>query len=159
MLSTTKSLKFKINPNFPTRTALNSAQHCSFASPNPKYLKFNPNQRQIKSMFTGIVEEKLGHSNSIGFNLQTRANTILGDIKLGNCLTVTKFDVKSSDFIVGLAPRLSENLAKRPPTRLPSQFGEISSSFHKNGRTFCAAISEEEVKGRMKVGCCPVPTS
>ncbi|KAL8141796.1 hypothetical protein V2J09_014828 [Rumex salicifolius] len=71
-------------------------------------------------MFTGIVEEvgrvkKLGHNKSGGFDLQIRASTILGDVKLGDsisvngtCLMVTEFDVESSNFIVGLAPRLSK---------------------------------------------------
>ncbi|KAL8161724.1 hypothetical protein V2J09_013213 [Rumex salicifolius] len=92
-------------------------------------------------MFTEIV--KKGTTNPSDSTSKSAQHTILGDVKLGDtvsingtCLTVTEFDVKSSDFIVGLAPRLSENLAKRPPTRLPSQFGESSSSFHKNGQTF-----------------------
>ncbi|KAL8151058.1 hypothetical protein V2J09_020866 [Rumex salicifolius] len=86
-----------------------------FAASNPKSLKFNPYRSQIKSMFTGIVEEvgqvkKLGHNRSGGFDLQIRANTILGDVKLGDsisvngtCLTVTEFDIELSDFMVGMA--------------------------------------------------------
>ncbi|KAL8172306.1 hypothetical protein V2J09_024110 [Rumex salicifolius] len=66
-------------------------------------------------MFTKIVKEvgrvkKLGHNKSVEFDLQIRANTILGDTISVNetCLTVTEFDVESFDFIVGLASRLSD---------------------------------------------------
>ncbi|KAL8152092.1 hypothetical protein V2J09_021900 [Rumex salicifolius] len=95
---------------------LTSSKLIFFTSPNPKSLKFNPNRSQIKSMFTEIVEEvgrvkKLGHCKSGRFDLQIHANTILDDVKLGDsisvngtCLTVTEFDVESSDFMVGLPP-------------------------------------------------------
>lgn len=55
--------------------------------------------------------KKLGRGKDGGFDLQIDAKTILEDVKLGDsisvngtCLTVTEFDVESSDFMVGLAP-------------------------------------------------------
>lgn len=76
-----------------------------------------PNFRtnQIKSLFTGIVEE-LGKVEQLGFDhnnftMKILAKTILEDIHLGDsisvngtCLTVTEFDTLSSNFSVGLSP-------------------------------------------------------
>lgn len=103
--------------NPPKTLAFNpSPSKLLFAAPNPKTLKFKPRRSQVKSLFTGIVEEvgrvkKLGRGKDGGFDLQIDAKTILEDVKLGDsisvngtCLTVTEFDVESSDFMVGLAP-------------------------------------------------------
>jgi len=69
-------------------------------------------------MFTGLVEEigdvAMAGETADGFALTIKADTVLGDLKLGDsiavngvCLTVTAFDDKS--FTVGLAP---ETLAR-----------------------------------------------
>lgn len=75
----------------------------------------NFRSKQIKSLFTGIVEE-LGKVEQLGFDhnnftMKILAKTILEDIHLGDsisvngtCLTVTEFDTVSSKFSVGLSP-------------------------------------------------------
>ncbi|XP_068666073.1 riboflavin synthase [Aristolochia californica] len=75
-----------------------------------------PFRSPIKCLFTGIVEEmgevvELGSTSDGGFNLKIHAKTILSDVKLGDsiavngtCLTVTHFDLATSNFTVGLAP-------------------------------------------------------
>ncbi|KAL2328219.1 hypothetical protein Fmac_021646 [Flemingia macrophylla] len=67
-------------------------------------------------LFTGIVEEmgtvkNLGASANGGFDLKIGASTVLEGVHLGDsiavngtCLTVTEFDLKDSNFTVGLAP-------------------------------------------------------
>ncbi|KAM7498130.1 hypothetical protein LguiA_022544 [Lonicera macranthoides] len=92
------SLLFTTNPN-----------------PTPKFKK--PYQKsQIKSLFTGIVEEmgeikELGFAQDGGFDMKIRAQTVLEDVNLGDsisvngtCLTVTQFDTQLSEFTVGLSP-------------------------------------------------------
>ncbi|GMH12614.1 hypothetical protein Nepgr_014455 [Nepenthes gracilis] len=78
--------------------------------------KLRVHQNQIKSLFTGIVEEmgevtQLGYGEDSGYDLKIRAKTVLEDVKLGDsiavngtCLTVTQFDDGLSEFTVGLAP-------------------------------------------------------
>ncbi|KAK4268171.1 hypothetical protein QN277_024860 [Acacia crassicarpa] len=73
-------------------------------------------QSTIQCLFTGIVEEmgtikQLGDTKHGGFDMKIGAKTILEGINLGDsiavngtCLTVTNFDHKASDFMVGLAP-------------------------------------------------------
>ncbi|XP_027191909.1 riboflavin synthase [Cicer arietinum] len=68
------------------------------------------------NLFTGLVEEigtvkQLGVSSNGGFDLKVNAKTVLDGVNLGDsiavngtCLTVTEFDLKASDFTVGLAP-------------------------------------------------------
>ncbi|CAK9171088.1 unnamed protein product [Ilex paraguariensis] len=71
---------------------------------------------QIKSLFTGIVEEMgeikhVGFTEDDSFNMTIQAKTILDDVHLGDsiavngtCLTVTEFDTQLSEFKVGLSP-------------------------------------------------------
>lgn len=80
----------------------------------PQQPNFSSNQ--IKSLFTGIVEElgkvkQLGFDNNNSFTMKILAKTILEDVHLGDsisvngtCLTVTEFDTVSSEFSVGLSP-------------------------------------------------------
>ncbi|KAG9447828.1 hypothetical protein H6P81_013956 [Aristolochia fimbriata] len=75
-----------------------------------------PYRSTIRCLFTGIVEEMgevldLGPTADGGFDLKISAETILSDVKLGDsiavngtCLTVTHFDLATSNFTVGLAP-------------------------------------------------------
>ncbi|XP_020237596.1 riboflavin synthase [Cajanus cajan] len=67
-------------------------------------------------LFTGIVEEMgtvkhLGEGADGGYDLKIAASTVLDGVHLGDsiavngtCLTVAEFDLKVSDFTVGLAP-------------------------------------------------------
>ncbi|KAK1408793.1 hypothetical protein QVD17_40841 [Tagetes erecta] len=89
-----------------------------FKSPIPKPITPNTYHRtQIKSLFTGIVEEigeirHLGFDNSgQSFDMIIHSPTVLQDVNLGDsiavngtCLTVTQFDNNRSEFKVGLAP-------------------------------------------------------
>ncbi|XP_073156258.1 riboflavin synthase-like [Henckelia pumila] len=76
----------------------------------------NVRMNQIKSLFTGIVEEigkveQLGFDQNNSFTMKILAKTILEDVHLGDsisvngtCLTVTEFNTVSSEFSVGLSP-------------------------------------------------------
>lgn len=121
-LKTTPSNASIFNPSL-------AAPKLLFTSPNPKSLKFRRRCGEVKSLFTGIVEEMgevkhIGHGKDGGFDLRIRAPTILEDVKLGDsiavngtCLTVTEFDLDSSEFMVGLAP---ETLRKTSLVELQS---------------------------------------
>ncbi|KAL8140435.1 hypothetical protein V2J09_006456 [Rumex salicifolius] len=68
--------------------------------------------------------KQIGHGKDGGFDLRIRAKTVLEDVKLGDsiavngtCLTVTEFDLDSSEFMVGLAP---ETLRKTSLVELKS---------------------------------------
>ncbi|XP_054790926.1 riboflavin synthase-like [Prosopis cineraria] len=73
-------------------------------------------QSTIRCLFTGIVEEmgtikQLRVADHGGFDMKIGAKTVLEGVNLGDsiavngtCLTVTNFDLKASDFMVGLAP-------------------------------------------------------
>uniref|UniRef100_A0A251UGV1 Putative lumazine-binding protein n=1 Tax=Helianthus annuus TaxID=4232 RepID=A0A251UGV1_HELAN len=89
-----------------------------FKAYTPKSLTCNSYQRnQIKSLFTGIVEEmgevkQLGYDESgQSFDMVIHSPTVLQDVNLGDsiavngtCLTVTEFDIQRLEFKVGLAP-------------------------------------------------------
>ncbi|KAM0016011.1 putative riboflavin synthase [Helianthus debilis subsp. tardiflorus] len=89
-----------------------------FKAHTPKSLTCNSYQRnQIKSLFTGIVEEmgevkQLGYDESgQSFDMVIHSPTVLQDVNLGDsiavngtCLTVTEFDTQRLEFKVGLAP-------------------------------------------------------
>ncbi|KAL9683624.1 hypothetical protein QQ045_015449 [Rhodiola kirilowii] len=74
------------------------------------------NRLQIRSLFTGIVEEmgvvkQLGVADHGGFDIVLQAKTVLEDVHLGDsiavngtCLTVTHFDHELNEFTVGLSP-------------------------------------------------------
>ncbi|XP_061342485.1 riboflavin synthase [Gastrolobium bilobum] len=74
------------------------------------------NNATVQCLFTGIVEEmgtikQLGVASHGGFDMKIEAKTVLDGVNLGDsiavngtCLTVTEFDVKVSDFTVGLSP-------------------------------------------------------
>ncbi|CAK9148635.1 unnamed protein product [Ilex paraguariensis] len=82
----------------------------------PHKTPFKPQATQIKSLFTGIVEEMgeikhLGFTKDDCFNMKIQAKTVLEDVHLGDsiavngtCLTVAEFDSKFSEFTVGLSP-------------------------------------------------------
>ncbi|KAJ0565800.1 putative riboflavin synthase [Helianthus annuus] len=84
----------------------------------PKPLTSNTYQlNQIKSLFTGIVEE-MGEVKQLGFDesgesfdMVIHSPTVLQDVNLGDsiavngtCLTVTEFDTQRLEFKAGLAP-------------------------------------------------------
>jgi riboflavin synthase len=76
----------------------------------------NPRKTQIKSLFTGIVEDmgeikELGFAKDGGFNMKIHSKIVIEDVNLGDsisvngtCLTVTEFDKTQFEFTVGLAP-------------------------------------------------------
>ncbi|KAI3698020.1 hypothetical protein L6452_31129 [Arctium lappa] len=89
-----------------------------FKSYTQKSLTLKTHQRtQIKSLFTGIVEE-MGEVRQLGFDesgesfdMIIYSPTVLEDVNLGDsiavngtCLTVTEFDPQRLEFKVGLAP-------------------------------------------------------
>ncbi|KAI3787355.1 hypothetical protein L1987_41767 [Smallanthus sonchifolius] len=114
-------------PRLPTHNHLRSTN----LKPKPHLaLIFRPNtpksptttpatyhRTQIKSLFTGIVEE-MGQVRHLGFDesgqsfdMIIHSPTVLQDVNLGDsiavngtCLTVTEFDPQRSEFKVGLAP-------------------------------------------------------
>ncbi|XP_071703329.1 riboflavin synthase-like [Rutidosis leptorrhynchoides] len=85
-----------------------------FKSHTPKLVACNT---QIKSLFTGIVEE-MGEVRQLGFDesgesfdMIIHSPTVFQDVNLGDsiavngtCLTVTEFDSERLEFKVGLAP-------------------------------------------------------
>ncbi|KVH95868.1 riboflavin synthase-like [Cynara cardunculus var. scolymus] len=122
-------------PKFPVQNHLNTPQN-SLRSTSAAYLKpklplslifrshtqkpltlHTHQQTQIKSLFTGIVEE-MGQVRQLGFDESGRSfdmtihsPTVLQDVNLGDsiavngtCLTVTEFDPKRLEFTVGVAP-------------------------------------------------------
>ncbi|ONK69162.1 uncharacterized protein A4U43_C05F19990 [Asparagus officinalis] len=83
----------------------------------PHRLRCKPASLTVRSLFTGIVEEMgqirhLGPTPSgDGIELKISARTVLGGVSLGDsiavngtCLTVSQFDLASSQFSVGLSP-------------------------------------------------------
>uniref|UniRef100_A0A7N0TK91 Riboflavin synthase n=1 Tax=Kalanchoe fedtschenkoi TaxID=63787 RepID=A0A7N0TK91_KALFE len=77
---------------------------------------FTTRRSQIRSIFTGIVEEmgvvkQLGIADHGGFDLKLHAETVLEGVRLGDsiavngtCLTVTHYDLELNEFTVGLSP-------------------------------------------------------
>nr|XP_043606720.1 riboflavin synthase [Erigeron canadensis] len=106
------------NP-FISTTNLKPSKHSSsllFKTQITPIIKTHQNP-QIKSLFTGIVEE-MGEIRHLGFDesgqsfdMVIHSPTVIQDCNLGDsiavngtCLTVTEFDPKTSEFKVGLAP-------------------------------------------------------
>ncbi|KAL9241013.1 hypothetical protein vseg_015173 [Gypsophila vaccaria] len=112
-IKTSSILYFKCTPNFKPSTSNLFFLKTQY---KPQTVRYQPQENQINSLFTGIVEEmgrvkQVGSSQNGGFDLKIGAKTVLEDVKLGDsiavngtCLTVTEFDVGSSEFTVGLAP-------------------------------------------------------
>ncbi|CAH1423442.1 riboflavin synthase [Lactuca sativa] len=118
-MSSTSILKFplynslrltNLKPKLPSSLIFNPQK--------PKSLTLKTYQRtQIKSLFTGIVEE-LGKIKELGFDesgesfdMVIHSPTVLQDVNLGDsiavngtCLTVTEFDSDRLEFKAGLAP-------------------------------------------------------
>ncbi|KAI3728662.1 hypothetical protein L6452_17302 [Arctium lappa] len=116
-------------PKFPlhntTKNSLKSTSPTNLKPKLPPSLIFkSPTQKplthqrtQIKSLFTGIVEE-MGQVKQLGFDesgqsfdMTIHSPTVLQDVNLGDsiavngtCLTVTEFDPNRSEFTVGVAP-------------------------------------------------------
>ncbi|GAB2262950.1 hypothetical protein Droror1_Dr00003947 [Drosera rotundifolia] len=102
-------LKFPSIPNLPRPLFISNLQ-------NPKPKKPRWKNPEIRSLFTGIVEEMgqvthLGYAQDVGFEMKIRARTVIEDVKLGDsisvngtCLTVAEFDKERSEFRVELAP-------------------------------------------------------
>ncbi|KAK2980333.1 hypothetical protein RJ640_012203 [Escallonia rubra] len=112
LLTTTPSkthLKFTPNLKPP------SLAHHLFTLPKPRPNP-HPVRTRVQSLFTGIVEEmgqirQLGPSQDGGFDIRIHSKTLLGDVGLGDsisvngtCLTVTHFDTGLGEFTVGLSP-------------------------------------------------------
>lgn len=140
-------LKFNLNFNLkPPSLTLSFNPH----KVKPQIKKSQRNGLEVKSLFTGIVEEmgeikEIGVSqNDGGFDMKIKGKVVLEDVNLGDsiavngtCLTVTHFDKDLFEFTVGLAPEtlrltsLSElergsvvNLerAVKPSTRMGGHF-------------------------------------
>ncbi|KAI3698715.1 hypothetical protein L2E82_42474 [Cichorium intybus] len=112
-------------PKFPTYNSLRLTNlkpklpsSLIFKAHTQKPLALKTYQRtQIKSLFTGIVEE-MGKVRQLGFDesgqsfdMVIHSPTVLEDVNLGDsiavngtCLTVTEFDSDRLEFKVGLAP-------------------------------------------------------
>lgn len=107
-------LKFNLNFNLkPPSLSISFNPH----KVKPQIKKSQLNGFEVKSLFTGIVEEmgevkEIGVSqNDGGFDMKIKGKVVLEDVNLGDsiavngtCLTVTHFDKDLGEFTVGLAP-------------------------------------------------------